>query len=165
MAGIRIDKFDDKYVPVLKRWTERIEDQLRQLKRDGSTRVIVRQVGTGGTTPPAPTTQPWTAAIWFQGNAAGQTVPVYVGSTDYTVTFPAGLTHWKASVGVNPTIQAVYSFRKNGVEFGTLTVAIDGTLTWAAATATTIGNNEVFSIVEPTDATLADVNITAKGTR
>lgn len=83
------------------------------------------------------------------------------------VTFPKGLTDSQAHVGTNPTAEAVYHFQKDGVEFGTLTIGTDGTLTWAASAQTAFVKGERLSIVAPAsqDSTLSDVAITLLGTR
>jgi hypothetical protein len=68
----------------------------------------------------------------------------------------------------NPTAQAVVSIKDDGTEIATLTVATDGTATWATAsgTAKTIAAGSRVSFVFPAqDSTWAGVVITLKGAR
>ena len=108
---------------------------------------------------------PLRAALWLPGVASSRTVVLCVANFDFTIAI--GLTGWKAKVTTNPSATAVYSFCKNGVQFGTLTVSTSGTKTFASAAGASFSAaaDDVFSIVEPTDATLADVNITIQLTR
>jgi hypothetical protein len=82
-------------------------------------------------------------------------------------TFAAGLTGWTYD-GPAPTAQAVVSFKKGGVEFGTLTVGTDNTATFAAAAQISFtASVDVFAAVfpNPQDATWHGVSIMGKGVR
>lgn len=82
--------------------------------------------------------------------------------------FPASLTGSVLKAGTAATAQTVFSCKKNGAEFGTITVAASGTTaTFAAASSTSFAAADVLAIVAPAtaDGTLADIAITLKGTR
>ncbi len=98
--------------------------------------------------------------------ASGEKLLSVVAST--TVTFSAGLTDSRAKAGTAPTTQAVFSWRKNGVEFATTTFAIGSTTgVFAMATDTTLNAGDILSLVTPNprDATLADISLTLTGFR
>lgn len=80
------------------------------------------------------------------------------------VSFAAGLTDSGAQAEEGATLDAVYSFRKNGVEFATLTFAAGGNGApqlgvFACPTLTTFGEGDVFTMHAPAvrDATLSGV--------
>lgn len=82
----------------------------------------------------------------------------------YGVSFAAGLSQSSANAEVGATSTAVYSFRKNGTEFATLTFAAGGQAgtqngTFACATTTTFGAGDIFTMYAPAvrDATLSGV--------
>lgn len=80
---------------------------------------------------------------------------------------PASATGSKSKAIVAATAQSIFSLRKNGVEFGTVTFAASGTtgtFSVAASTSFDPANNDYFSIVAPatTDATLADISFTVR---
>lgn len=86
------------------------------------------------------------------------------------VTFPAGMLQSKARADTGPAAEAVFSLRKNGVEFATCTFAIGATTgTFACPSATTFDpdNNDELSIVapDPMDATLRRPRLTLSGFR
>ena len=84
----------------------------------------------------------------------------------HAVTIPAGATDSRAVVGTNPTASFVVSIQKNGVEAGTLTIATNGTATFAVASPIALVAGDRLSLVAPAtaDATLADLSITLVGT-
>src|SRR5687768_13947535 len=62
------------------------------------------------------------ATVFVEGRPyASEVVLRYVAT--HAVTFPAGLTLSKLSAGTAATAQYIFSVKKNGVEFGTITVA------------------------------------------
>lgn len=84
------------------------------------------------------------------------------------VDFPAVLSGSYSKAGAAATAETVFSVKKNGSEFGTITFAISGaTGTFAAASATSFAAGDVLTIVAPAsaDATLADVDFQLKGLR
>lgn len=79
------------------------------------------------------------------------------------VNFKSGLPGGTVSVGVNPAASAVFPIKKNGTQFGTLTISTDGSGTFASTgdvsfTALT----DVLSIETPStaDGSLASVGVT-----
>ena len=85
-----------------------------------------------------------------------------------TVTFPAGLTGSLMKAKTTATSEAVFSLRKNGVEFGTATFAASGTAATFAATAETVFSaGDELTIVAPAtaDATIAGLGWAIVGTR
>jgi hypothetical protein len=84
------------------------------------------------------------------------------------VDFPADLTGSQSKAGTAATAEAVFSVKKNGTEFGTITFAIAGaTGSFAAASATSLAAGDVLAVVAPAaaDASLADVDFQLKGAR
>lgn len=85
-----------------------------------------------------------------------------------TVTFPAGLSDSVANCLTPAAASAVFSIRKNNVQFGTLTFSIGAyTGVFAAASDTTFVSGDVLEIIAPNprDANLADIAITLTGFR
>jgi len=84
-------------------------------------------------------------------------------------TIPANLTGSTARVfEANPTASTVISLRKNGTEFGTITIATNGACTLAAASETSFnGTTDYLEIIAPlsADSTLAGLNINIKARR
>lgn len=74
----------------------------------------------------------------------------------------------RANVGVNPTAPAICLVKKNGVQVGTITIAVDGTAVFASTggAAVTFAIGDVLAIEAPTvaDATMAEVSISLVGT-
>jgi hypothetical protein len=111
--------------------------------------------------------RPWEGSVFVDGlPEAGEVLIRHAVAGPIRVA--AGLTGWRFSGAANATGSAVFSVRKNGVEFGTITVAA-GTATgaMAAATATDFAGGDVLSVEAPgtQDATLASFSITAYGVR
>ena len=76
------------------------------------------------------------------------------------VTFPAGLTLSRLKALVAATAESIFSLKKNGTEFGTMTFAISGTLaTVAAASEAVFADGDILTLVSPAtaDITLADL--------
>jgi hypothetical protein len=85
-----------------------------------------------------------------------------------TVVFYTGLVDSRASAQVAATASTVFSLKKNGVEFGTLTFGIGATTgVFAAAADTSFSAGDILTVVAPNprDATLADLSITVTGFR
>jgi len=85
-----------------------------------------------------------------------------------TFTLPAGLASSQAVAGIGASVAQVFSLRKNGVQFGTLSFAIGalvGVFTSAVDAVFAVG--QVLTVVAPTppDVLLADVGITLAGQR
>ncbi len=84
------------------------------------------------------------------------------------VKFSAGMSESKFVAGTGATGSAVFSIRKNGVEFATATFSAGQTsATFACPVATTFGPGNVLTIVAPgsPDATLADLAWCLGGSR
>lgn len=81
-------------------------------------------------------------------------------------TFYAGLTDSRGSSDDAATSDAVFSIRKNGVEFGTITFSASAsTAVFAAASDAQFDDGDVLTIIAPSprDATLSGVSITLVG--
>lgn len=82
--------------------------------------------------------------------------------------FPIDLDGSYAIAATAPAAQAVFSIRKNGVEFATATfAAASSTATFSAASVASFSPGDVLSVVAPSpqDANLYDVGFSIKGTR
>ena len=79
--------------------------------------------------------------------------------------FPAALAGSQVKARVAADAEAVFSIRKNDVEFGTATFAAAGTVaTLAAASAASFAVGDILSILAPTqDATLEDIGFALMG--
>jgi hypothetical protein len=83
----------------------------------------------------------------------------------YAFTVPANCTTSVFYNKTNPTAQVVVSIKKNSTEFATLTVATNGTPTWASSS-TAIASGDVITFLFPAqDATWAGVVMSLKGVR
>ncbi|MDQ1610343.1 MAG: hypothetical protein QOG00_274 [Pyrinomonadaceae bacterium] len=77
--------------------------------------------------------------------------------------FPAGMNSSRAKASTVATGSSVFSIKKNGVQFATMTFAVAGTVaTFAATVATSFVPGDELTIVapNPADATLANIGIT-----
>lgn len=83
------------------------------------------------------------------------------------VTFMAGLVESAANADIAATAEAVFSLKKNGVEFATATFAATGTTaTFACANDTEFVSGDVLTLVAPArDHTLANIAFTIVGFR
>jgi hypothetical protein len=84
------------------------------------------------------------------------------------VTFPAGLTESRAGAEAAATASAAYSFRRNNVEFATLTFAAESASgVFACAADTAFAAGDVLTVIAPAprDDTLSGVAITLVGYR
>lgn len=124
-------------------------------------------VGPEGEPGPSGAGDAYDIAFWDPGRAAaGETVFKIIVSR--TVTFPAGLTNSQAIASTAATTEAVWSIRRNGVEFATMTFEPGATVAAFASTADTLaGSGDLITIVAPDsrDATLADITGVLAGTR
>ncbi len=95
---------------------------------------------------------------------ASSTIYRIVANTPFTL--PASLTGSIAKLGTAGTgASTVFSLRKNGSEFGTVTFASGSTIgTFTAASPTSFANGDVFTVVAPGSiaTSLSDVMITLK---
>lgn len=130
----------------------------------------------------SPTSGDWSEAITVQGPKGDQGgddydvavfVPFKPTSAEVvlrhvftrTVEFPGDLAGSRAKVVTAATAEAVFSLKRNGVEFGTVTVAGAGTTgTFAgAATIFAAGDELTIAAPNPADATLAFIIMTLAG--
>lgn len=83
------------------------------------------------------------------------------------VTFPAGLNASRASSAVASTGTAVFSLKRNGVTFGTLTFTTSATGVFASTSPVVFSAGDTLTVVAPAsaDATLYDISITLAGSR
>ncbi|MEI8032787.1 MAG: phage tail protein [Chlorobiaceae bacterium] len=95
--------------------------------------------------------------------AAGAIITTYIAPS--ALLFPANLTGSIASVGTNPTATAVFSIRKNNVQFATASVSTGGVVTFSGS-ATSFSSNQVLTVVAPAvqDTTMANVSFLLKAT-
>jgi len=111
---------------------------------------------------------PFTLPVYVPGTytAAQLLAPV---SPTFACSIPADLAGTTVAVkGANPTASAVISLEKNGTEFGTITIATDGTATLASTSGATFnGTTDYLDIFAPAsaDTTLAGVSINLAMTR
>jgi hypothetical protein len=108
------------------------------------------------------------AVFWDPGRAQAGEI-VFKAVFGRAVTFPAGLTNSRAAADVAATgAAAVWSIRRNGVQFGTMTFAIGATTaTFAAATATGFVAGDILTLVAPSprNATLSGISGVLAGNR
>lgn len=124
-------------------------------------------VGPEGNPGPSGAGDAYDISFWDPGRAAAGEV-VFKIIVSRTVTFPAGLTNSQAIASTPATAAAVWSIRRNGAEFGTMSFAPGETAaTFAAAADTLVGAGDLITIVapDPRDATLADITGVLAGTR
>lgn len=98
--------------------------------------------------------------------ASGETIAKMVLTT--AVTFPAGLVESQGKADVAATADAVFSVKKNGTEFGTVTfAAASASAAFAAAVQTVFAAGDVLTVVAPNprDATLSGISLTLTGYR
>jgi hypothetical protein len=84
----------------------------------------------------------------------------------FALRFPASLTGSRASAGTAATASSVFSLKKNGTEFATITFGIGATTgTIVAASATIFATGDILSLVAPSvrDTTLADLSFALLG--
>lgn len=87
---------------------------------------------------------------------------------DEPVGFPAGFTDSTGRANTPPTAEAVFTMKKNGITFGTVTFAAGSFLpTFSVASAVTFDVDDVLTIFAPAvaDLTLSDVALTLRGRR
>ena len=90
---------------------------------------------------------------------------VYLMPMARTSIFPSGLTASYAEAGTAATGSTIYSVKKNGTEFGTVTFAAAATTaTFAAASSASFSPGDLLSVVAPAtaDGTLADIGFNFK---
>lgn len=108
------------------------------------------------------------AVFWDPGHAQAGEI-VFKAVFGRGVTFPAGLTNSRATADVAATgASAVWSIRKNNVQFGTMTFATGAsTATFAAATATGFVAGDILTLVAPNprNATLSGIAGVLAGNR
>lgn len=81
------------------------------------------------------------------------------------VRFAAGLAGWKFTGTTNATADTVITAKRDGVAFGTITIAAGTTIPAFAASATDLVADEVFTLEATSGPTLANFGITIYGTR
>lgn len=87
--------------------------------------------------------------------------------TPRAFSLPAALTGSRAVVGVAPSVDSVFSLKKNAVQFGTLTFLAGQVVgVFAAALATAFVGGDVLTVVAPNpqDLLLADLGFSLAGT-
>ena len=118
------------------------------------------------TAPAAATGAPYDVSVQVIPGAPADGGTILRHPFSRTVLFPASLTNSQAVAGTAATAESIFSVKKGGVEFGTITFAISGTVgTFVAASPTTFVATDVLTITAPSpqDATLADIGITLAG--
>ncbi|MCP5364122.1 MAG: hypothetical protein H6905_02620 [Hyphomicrobiales bacterium] len=111
--------------------------------------------------------KPYDIAAFVEGTMDdGETVVRHVAARAFSL--PADMTGSVLTAGSAATAETIVSCEKDGVQFGTITVAASATSgTFTAATETSFAVGDVLTIEGPAtaDASLADIAITLKGTR
>lgn len=111
-------------------------------------------------------TIPYDIATYCSGKpTASEKVLALKAATSFN--FVANLVGSVASASTAATASTVFSVRKNGTQFNTITFAAAGTSgTFASSSAQTFAVGDVLEIIAPAsaDATLADIMFTLKGT-
>lgn len=105
-------------------------------------------------------------AFWDPARATnGETVGEHVFTT--AVNFSLNLAGSQGKAAVAATASAVWSIRKNGVEFATATFAISGTTATFTGAATSFAAGDMLELIAPNprDATLSNVKFTFTGLR
>lgn len=108
----------------------------------------------------------YSVAIHDPGRAgSGEVIAEFLFDT--VVTFPLNLAGSPNKAGIAATSTAVWSLRKNGVQFATLTFAAAGTVGVFAGPSTAFSNGDLLSVVAPSprDATLSNVKMNLAGNR
>lgn len=127
--------------------------------------------------------------IWFDGASweelpTGAATPYDVGGTyidkpadgviilrfpmPRAMQFPSSMTGSQGVSGVAAAASSVFSLRKNGSQFGTMTFGVGSSVaSFAAATATSFAAGDVLTVMAPSpqDSTLADIGFSLAGTR
>lgn len=95
----------------------------------------------------------------------GQTILRYPFTR--AVSFPTNMSGSRGVSGVGASASAVFSIRKNGVEFATMTFGAGSTTATFAGTATNFAAGDILTLIAPgtADATLADLGFALAGTR
>ena len=104
-------------------------------------------------------TQPYDIPIMYNGSPTNALVMLRIEMVR-AVTYPAGLTLSRLKALIAATAESIFSLKKNGSEFGTMTFAISGTTaTVAAASETVFAAGNILTLVAPAtaDVTLADL--------
>ena len=119
-----------------------------------------------GTQGPPGVGDKYTVAVFVQGKPAADE-QVYRLELETAMTFPVALAGSRASGGAASTGAAVWSLRKGGVEFGTITFTTSATGVFASAAGASFAAGDILQILAPNpqDATLADISITLAGDR
>lgn len=110
---------------------------------------------------------PYDVSIFYPGAPGGSEILARIPFVRNAV-FPSALSGSAGKAGTAATASTVFSFQKNGVEFGTATFAASGTVpTWAAASPTSFAAADILTIVSPAspDATIASIGFTLFGKR
>jgi hypothetical protein len=102
--------------------------------------------------------------VFFPGQTAGNQL-LFLLPFERQVTFAANMVPSVSACGTNPTGSVLVTLKKNGVSFGTLTVATSGVGTFST-TATTFNAGDVLTMYGPSsaDSTWANIGITLSGT-
>jgi len=103
--------------------------------------------------------------FYFEPGVASNSQLVFLYPIARQTEFPVNLSGSKVIANTSATASTVFSLKKNGTEFATITFAASGTVaTFAAASATTLSPGDYITLVAPStaDATLADIGFTFK---
>ncbi len=109
---------------------------------------------------------PWEAGVCIGSVPLANEVIVYHEMRS-NLRVGTNLLNWDLNAGVAATASSVFSVRKNGVQFGTITVAPGGTVGTLSGTQTDFANGDILSIIAPSsqDLTLQNIGITMIATR
>jgi hypothetical protein len=116
--------------------------------------------------------QPFTAVLFWPGtqtktNLFAFTIPK-IGTLSITVTWAANFADsYGTAPGTNATATANIAVKKNGTQFGTISISTSGvfTFTTTSGAAQTAVSGDLITLVNPLDSTLADFGVTLAATR
>jgi hypothetical protein len=102
--------------------------------------------------------------VFLPGQPSASQLMLYL-PLERTVSFTTNLTPSVASANTPAAADSVFTLKKNGVQFGTLTFHANGTSTFTAASTTIFSAGDVLSIVAPAtpDTALANIGVVLSG--
>lgn len=103
--------------------------------------------------------------FYFEPGVTSNSQLIFLYPITRQTEFPVNLSGSKVIANTAATAQTIFSLKKNGTEFATITFAASGTVaTFTAASATTLSPGDYLTLVAPAsaDSTLADIGFAFK---